>query len=183
MDVMSDIRKKMEGAVDHLKYELNSLRTGRANPAILDNVYATVYGTKMRIKDLATISVPEPRQILISPFDINNLHPIAKGIELANLNLQPIVDGNIIRMQLPEMNQAAREEMVKQARRKREAAKISIRNVRREGNELIKKQKTDGDLPEDRMKKLEKNIQELTDQCCKEADKITETKEKEIITI
>ncbi|MCC5832915.1 MAG: ribosome recycling factor [Chlamydiales bacterium] len=183
MDVIKETEKKMQGAIDHLKHELKGLRTGRANPAVLDSVFIEVYGTQMRLQDVASISVPEPRQLLISPFDANNVHAIGKGIEAANLNLQAIVDGNVVRIKVPEMDQSVRQEMVKQARRKCEEAKVSIRNARRDGNEAVKKQKADGDIPEDVMKKSEKKIQELTDKYCKEADAVTEAKEKEIVTI
>lgn len=183
MDVMKDTEKKMQGAIDHLKHELKGLRTGRANPAILDSVTVDVYGSQMRLQDIATISVPESRTILISPFDVNNVHAIAKGIEAAKLNLQAIVDGKSVRIKIPEMDQSVRQEMVKQAKRKNEEAKVGIRNARRDGNEAIKKQKSNGDIPEDVMKKLEKKIQELTDKYCKEADSVTESKEKEIMTV
>jgi ribosome recycling factor len=183
MDVIKETEKKMQGAIEHLKHELKGLRTGRANPAVLESVHVEVYGTQMRIQDVASISVPEPRQLLISPFDAKNVHAIAKGIEAANLNLQAIVDGNVVRIRVPEMDQSVRQEMVKQARRKCEEAKVSIRNARRDGNEVVKKQKADGDIAEDVMKKSEKKIQDLTDKYCKEADTVAEAKEKEIVTI
>ncbi len=180
---MKETEKKMQGALDHLKTDLKGLRTGRANPSALETVFVEVYGAQMRIQDVATISVPEPRQLLISPFDAQNVHAIAKGVEAANLNLQPVVDGNVVRIKIPEMDQSVRQDMVKQAKRKCEEAKISIRNARRDGNEQVKKQKADGDIPEDVMKKLEKKIQELTDKYCKDADSLTEEKEKEILTL
>ncbi len=183
MDVIKDTEKKMAGAIDHLKHELKGLRTGRANPAVLETVQIEVYGTQMRIQDVASISVPEPRMLLIAPFDTNNVHAIAKGIEAANLNLQAVVDGNVVRIKVPEMDQSVRLEMVKQAKRKCEEAKVSIRNARRDGNEAVKKQKADGDIPEDVMKKNEKKIQDLTDKYCKDADAITGEKEKEIVTV
>lgn len=183
MDTMKETEKKMQGALDHLKQELKGLRTGRANPAVLETVTVDVYGAQMRLQDLASISVPEPRQLLISPYDANNVHAIAKGVEAANLNLQAAVDGNVVRIKVPEMDESVRQDMVKQARRKCEDAKIGIRNARRDGNESVKKQKSDGDIPEDVMKKLEKQIQELTDKYCKNADSLTAEKEKEIITI
>lgn len=183
MDTMKETEKKMQGALDHLKTDLKGLRTGRANPSALETVFVEVYGAQMRIQDVATISVPEPRQLLISPFDAQNVHAIAKGVEAANLNLQPVVDGNVVRIKIPEMDQSVRQDMVKQAKRKCEEAKISIRNARRDGNEQVKKQKADGDIPEDVMKKLEKKIQELTDKYCKDADSLTEEKEKEILTL
>ena len=160
MDTMKETEKKMQGALDHLKNDLKGLRTGRANPSVLETVFVEVYGAQMRIQDVATISVPESRQLLISPFDAQNVHAIAKGVEAANLNLQPIVDGNVVRIKIPEMDQSVRQDMVKQAKRKCEEAKISIRNARRDGNEQVKKQKADGDIPEDVMKKLEKKYDE-----------------------
>lgn len=183
MDVVSDTNKKMQAAVDHLKQDLKGLRTGRANPSIVEHVSVDVYGTRMRLSEMATISVPESRQIVISPYDANNLHAIAKAIEAANLNLRAVVDGNVIRIKIPEMDASVRQEMVKQGKKKCEEAKISIRNVRRDSNELVKKQKADGDIPEDMMKKFEKKIQELTDKFCKMADDMTAEKEKEILTV
>lgn len=183
MDVLKETEKKMQGAIEHLKHELKGLRTGRANPAILESVIIEVYGAQMRIQDVASISVPEPRQLLVTPFDANNVHAISKGIEAANLNLQPVVDGNLVRIKVPEMDQSVRQKMVQQARKKCEEAKVGIRNARRDGNEAVKKQKSSGDIAEDIMKKSEKKIQELTDKYCKEADKCSEEKEKEIVTI
>jgi ribosome recycling factor len=183
MELLKQTEKKMQTAIEHLKNELKTLRTGRANAGMVENVMVEVYGAQMRIKDIATISIPEPRQILIMPFDAKSVHAVSKGIEYAQINLRPMVDGNAIRIKIPEMDSAVRQEMVKLARKKCEEAKISIRNIRREGNETAKKQKNDGIIPEDLMKKLEKNIQEITDKYCKLADETTTSKEKEITTI
>lgn len=182
-DVVKETEKKMNGAIDHLKHDLKGLRTGRANPAVVETVTVEVYGSQMRLQDLASIAVPEPRQLLITPYDSKNVHAIAKGIEAANLNLQPIVDSNVVRIKVPEMDQKVRQDMAKQAKKKAEEAKVGIRNARRDGNEAIRKQKADGDVPEDVMKKTEKRIQELTDKYCILADKLAEDKEKEIMTI
>ncbi len=182
-DVIKETEKKMTGAIDHLKHELKGLRTGRANPAIVENVMVDVYGTQMRLPELASISVPEPRQLVISPYDAKNVHAIAKGIESANLNLRAFVDGPIVRIKIPEMDQNVRQEMVKQAKKKTEETKVAIRNARRDGNEAVKKQKSSSEIPEDVMKKHEKKIQELTDKYCSLADKTCEEKEREITTI
>lgn len=182
-DVLDQTKKKMAAAVDHLKEELKSLRTGRANPGMVDKVMVELYGTKMRLLDVATISVPEPRQLLVSPFDPKNCSAIAKGIDAANLNMRVVVDGNVVRIRVPEMDASLRQQMVKEAKKKCEEAKISIRNIRRESNELVKKQKANGDIPEDMMKKLEKQIQEHTDKFCKNVDELGSEKEKEILTI
>lgn len=183
IDVLKETEKKMNGALEHLKQELKGLRTGRANPAMVDTITVEVYGTRMRLPDLAAVSAPEPRQLLISPFDGKNAHAIVKAIEAANLNLQAVVDGNVVRIKVPEMDQRTRLEMVKQGKKRTEDSKVAIRNARRDGNETLKKQKADGDIPEDLLKKNEKKIQELTDKYCTMADKIFEDKEKDILTI
>jgi ribosome recycling factor len=182
-DVLKETEKKMNGALDHLKHELKGLRTGRANPAMVDTVVVEVYGSQMRLTELASISVPEPRQLLISPYDGKNVHAIAKGIEAANLNLRAVVDGTVVRIKVPEMDQSRRQEMVKQAKKLTEEAKVAVRNARRDGNEALKKQKSSGEIPEDLMNKNTKKIQELTDKFCATADKTCEEKEKEITTI
>lgn len=183
MGVPEDAKSKMTAALEHLKVELKGIRTGKANPGMLDTVNVEVYGANMRIKDLASVTAPEMRQLLITPFDPQNTHPIAKAIEKANLGLQPIVDGHSVRIKIPSMDEALRKEMVKICHKKREEAKISIRNIRRDANEVIRKQKSDGHIPEDMLKKMEKNIQELTDKSCKEADDIAELKEKEVMHV
>ncbi len=183
MDVLDETNKKMQAAVDHFKQELKGLRTGRANPALVENVMVEVYGTKMRLHDMASISVPESRKLLIAPFDAQNVHAIAKGIEAANLNLRAVVEGNVLRILIPEMSEAIRKDMVKEAHRKCEETKISIRNIRRDANEKIKKLKANGDIPEDLMKKQEKKIQEATDKFCKVTDELAQQKEKEILTV
>lgn len=183
MSIVEETKKKMAVAIDHLKQELKNLRTGRANPGVLDNVQVEVYGSQMRLKELANVTAPEPRQLLVTPFDPQTAGSISKGIEKANLNLQPILDGHIIRIHIPPMDASIRKEMVKQGKKKAEDAKVVIREVRRKQNELVRKQKADGDIAEDQMKKLEKSIQELTDQGCKEADDLINAKEKEIMTV
>ncbi len=183
MGVLDDTKAKMAAAIEHLKVELKGIRTGKANPAMLDTVHVEVYGTMMRIKDLASVTSPETRQLLVTPFDPQNTHAIAKGIEKANLGLQPIVDGNSVRLRIPQMDESVRKDMVKICRKKGEEAKVSIRNVRRDANEEIKEQKKNGEIPEDQMKKFEKQIQDFTDKFCKEADDITEQKEKEVMHV
>ncbi len=183
MDILTETKNKMSAAVEHLKEELRGLRTGRANAAMVDKLPIEVYGSQMRLADLASISIPEPRQILISPYDASNVHAIAKGIETANIGVHPMVDGHVVRVNIPEMNASVRSEMVKVAKRKCEDAKISIRNARRDGNDTVKKQKSSGEIPEDIMKKNEKAIQEFTDKFCKLADDTTHEKEKEITSL
>jgi ribosome recycling factor len=182
--VTEQTKPKMQAALDHFKTELKNLRTNRANPGMLDGVSVEVYGSNMRIKELASVTVPEPRQILVSPFDPQTGPAIAKGIEKANLNLQPILEkGNSIRINVPPMDEAMRKQIVKQGKQKVEDAKVTFREIRRKNNELVRKQKADNLITEDVMKKEEKGIQELTDKFCKEADDLFSAKEKEIMTV
>lgn len=183
MNIADDTKAKMNESIEHFKKELNHLRSGRANPGMFDAVLIEVYGTQMRMKELATITSPEPRQILITPFDPQTAGPIAKSIEKANLNVQPMLEGHIIRINIPPMDENMRKEIVKQGKKKAEDAKVVIREHRRKGNDLVKKQKADGDLTEDDVKKVEKTIQELTDKFCKQIDELFAVKEKEILTV
>ncbi len=183
MDVLEQTKSKMAAALEHLKHELKSIRTGRANPGMLDHVTVEVYGSPMRIKELASITSPEARQLLITPFDRANTAAIGKAIEKANLGFMPIVDGNVVRIKIPAMDDSMRKEMIKLCYKRLEEAKVLIRNIRRDANDLVRKQKADGDIPEDQMKKFEKTIQDLTDKSCRDAEEIAAKKEKEIATI
>jgi ribosome recycling factor len=181
--VIDHTKAKMQATLDHFKVELKQLRTNRANPAMVEGVVVEAYGTQMRLKELANITAPEPRQLVITPFDPQTAGPIAKGIEKANLNLQPVQEGGLVRIHVPPMDQAVRQEIVKQGKKKAEDAKITIREVRRKNNEQIRKEKTEGKVTEDVMKKTEKTIQELTDQFCKQIDDLLMAKEKEILAV
>lgn len=183
MSITEQTKSKMQAAVEHYKTELKNLRTNRANPAILDGVVVEVYGAQMKLKELANVTVPESRQLLISPFDPQTAGAIAKGIERANLNLQPVVEGQAVRINVPPMDEAMRKQIAKQGKQKAEDSKITIREIRRKNNELVRKQKTDGIITEDVMKKDEKTIQEFTDKFCKEIDDLYTAKEKEILTV
>ena len=176
-------KSKMKAAIEHFQQELKGLRTGRANPALLDNVHVDVYGSQMRLRDIASVTTPEPRQLLITPYDPQNTSAIGKAIEKANLNIQPIVEANLVRLMIPPMSEELRKEMVKECKKLCEKGKITIRNIRKECNDIVKKQKTDGDISEDQVKTLEKAVQDFTDKFCKEADDFAAAKEKEILTI
>jgi ribosome recycling factor len=183
MNFTNDTKSKMQAALEHFKQDLKSLRSNRASPAFLDSVTVEVYGTQMRLKDMATIATPELRQLLITPFDPQTAGPISKAIEKANLNIQPILEGGMIRINFPPLDESIRKDVVKQAKKKAEDAKISIREIRRKSMEAIKKGKTDGTMTEDDMKKNEKSIQELTDQFCRDVESLLAAKEKEIMTV
>jgi len=183
-NVEKDVKTAMQLVLDHLKQELKSLRTGRANASILDHVHVDVYGSKMSIKSLAnTTVVPDARQIVITPFDAGTVKAIAKGIEVANLGLNPIVDGKVVRLNVPPMDESVRKQIAKQCKEIGEKTKIALRDVRRKFNDLVRKLKADGELAEDLMKKHEKTIQELTDRFCKDSDALCAEKEKEIMTV
>lgn len=183
MSVVSDTKVKMKEAIDHYKKELSFLRTGRANPGMFDSVHFEVYGTTMKLRELANVTTPEPRQILITPFDPQTVGPIAKSIEKANLNVNPIAEGTFIRINIPALDENMRKEIVKQGKKKAEEAKIAVREIRRKSNDYVRKQKTEGLITEDEVKKDEKGIQELTDDNCKQIDELFATKEKEIMTV
>ena len=183
MSTEKEVESKMQATLEHFKQELKNLRTNRANPGMVEGVSVEVYGTHMRIKELANISAPEARQILITPFDPQTGAAIAKGIEKANLNLQPVLESGTIRINVPPMDQSMRVEIVKQGKKKAEDAKIAIREIRRKSNDTIRKQKTDGVLTEDGLKKLEKAIQDFTDKFCRTVDDLFTAKEKEIMAV
>ncbi|MBN2479523.1 MAG: ribosome recycling factor [Parachlamydiales bacterium] len=178
-----EVKKSMQGSIDQFKEELKNIRTSRANPSVLDSVRVEVYGSSMKLKDIANITVPESRQLLITPYDANNTGPIGKAIEAANLNLSPKVEGNVVRINIPPMDEQIRKEMVKKCREKAESAKVKIRELRRKFNEIVRKQKQDNDIPEDIMKKEEKMIQEMTDRYCKDIDCLCSSKEKEVLEV
>lgn len=183
MNIADETKSKMKDAIEHFKKELGQLRTGRANPGMLDSVMVEVYGSHMKLKELASVSSPEPRQLLVTPFDPQTAGPISKGIEKANLNVRPILEGAIIRIPIPPLDENMRKEIVKQGKKKAEDAKVTIREIRRKGNDGVRKKKIDGLVTEDEVKKTEKKIQEFTDEFCKTIDDLFTAKEKEIMTI
>lgn len=183
MSVHDQVKKQMEQAVDHLVHELSSVRTGRANPSILENVQVEAYGSKMRLRDLASISNPEPRQLLVSTFDPTTTGEVGKGIEAAGLGFRISIEGNLVRVTVPEMSESVRKDMVKLCKKRCEEAKISIRNIRRDFNDKLKNQKKNGDITEDDLNRMEKDIQDLTDKFCSKADELTHAKEKEVMEV
>jgi ribosome recycling factor len=182
-DIVQTTKKRMEGCLEHLKAELKGIRTGRASPAFLESVMVEAYGTPMRLKEVATISVPESRQLLVTPFDAGNVQAIVRGVDKANLGVTCVAEKKDVRVMFPELNQDRRKKLIEECHKKREECKIAVRNIRREENETLKKLKADGAVPEDDFKKLEKQIQDVTDNSCKEADNLTAAKEKEISTV
>lgn len=183
MSIMDDVNKNMKASIDHFLSELKSIRTGRANPGMLDHVMVEVYGTEMRLRDIASITTPEPRSLLITPFDRSNTESIGKSITKSNIGYQPIVDANVVRINIPPMDQQQRKGMAKEIHKKLEDTKVSIRHVRRDGIDAARKQKDGNLISEDEEKRLEKLIQEKTDHFCSEAEKLAADKEKEVMTV
>ncbi len=182
MGILDETKTKMVQAIEHLKTEYRSLRTNRVNPAMLDDLKVEVYGSAMTVKSLGTVSVQE-RQLIVTPFDPSTASFIAKAVQSAQMNLNAIVESGVIRIPVPPLNEALRKDIAKMAKQKTEAAKVVIREIRRKSNEIARKQKADGTIAEDELKKQEKKIQELTDEYCKTLDGLFVEKEKEILTI
>jgi ribosome recycling factor len=178
----ADVERRMKGAVEALKSDLGGLRTGRANTALLDPVVCEVYGSMMPLNQVATVSAPEPRMLSVQVWDKTNLTAVEKGIAKANLGLNPMIDGQTIRLPLPDLTEERRKELAKLAGKYAEGAKIAIRNVRRDANEALKEDEKKKDISEDERKRAEDEVQKLTDKYVAETDAAAEAKEKEIMT-
>ena len=174
---------KMKKAYEIFSQELASLRTGRANASMLDIIKVDVYGQKMPINQLATISTPDPRSINVQVWDQNNVNLIDAAIKKSNLGINPQIDGQLLRLPIPSLNEERRTELKKIMGTQAEKAKVSIRNVRREANDDLKKDLKDKKIGEDDLKNLEKKIQNLTDKQISELERKLEEKEKEIMTV
>jgi len=168
--------------LDSLKSDLNGLRTGRANTALLDPVMVEVYGSIMPLSQVATVSAPEPRMISVQVWDKANVLAVEKGISRSNLGLNPMIDGQTLRLPLPDLTEERRRELAKLAGKYAEGAKIAIRNVRRDANELLKEDEKKKEISEDERKRLEEEVQKLTDKFVAEVDSVSVAKEKEIMT-
>jgi ribosome recycling factor len=178
----ADIERRMKGAVDALKSDLQGLRTGRANTSLLDPVVVEVYGSMMPLSQVATVSAPEPRMLSVQVWDKANMTPVEKGIAHANLGLNPIIDGQTLRLPIPDLTQERRKELAKLAGQYAEKAKIAIRNVRRDAMESLKTDEKKKEISEDDRKRSEEVVQKLTDQYVKETDEAAAKKEQEILT-
>lgn len=179
MNYKKEVEKEMQQVIDHFVDEIKNIRTGRANPGMVENVTVEVYGAPMKLRDIASITTPEARQILITPFDPKNSGAIGNSIVKANLGFQPVVEANIVRINIPPMDNNVRKEMIKLLHKRREEAKVSIRQVRAKFNKRFKTDK----LADDEVKKYEKDVQDQTDKFCTVIDEKCNTKENEISTI
>jgi ribosome recycling factor len=177
----ADIQRRMHGAVESLKHDLVGLRTGRASTALLDPVQVEVYGANMPLNQVATVSVPEPRLISVQVWDKSNIGPVEKAIRSAGLGLNPINDGNVLRLPIPDLTEERRKELAKLVGTYAEKAKVAVRNVRRDGMDALKADEKNKDISEDEHKRLDTEVQKLTDDTIKEIDAAAHAKEQEIL--
>ena len=178
-----DIQRRMEGAISAFKQDIASLRTGRASSNLLDAVVVSAYGSDVPLNQVANVSVPEPRMIQVSIWDKSMVSTVDRAIREANLGFNPIVDGTMLRIPLPELNEQRRKELVKVAHGYAENARVAVRHVRRDGMDFLKKSEKDGDISEDDHRREADRVQELTDETISNVDSLLATKEEEIMQV
>jgi ribosome recycling factor len=182
-DFLLDAEDKMSKTEQVVINEFSGVRTGKASAALVENLLVEVYGSQMRVRELAGITTPEPRTLAIQPWDANSLHPIEKAILKSNLGLTPSIQGRVIRIFFPELSEERREEFVKVVRKMAEDGRVAIRHVRRDAMEQLKKHGHDSGITEDEVKHAEKELQKLTDEYIGKIDQHLAHKEKEIMTV
>src|SRR5829696_8422908 len=177
----ADLNRRMHGALEALRHDLGGLRTGRASTSLLDPVHVEVYGANMPLNQIATVSAPEPRMLSVQVWDRSNVQPVEKAIRSAGLGLNPITDGQSIRLPIPDLTEERRKELAKLAHQYAEKARIAARNVRRDGMDNLKVDEKKGEISEDERKRRETEVQKLTDSTIAEIDAAAGAKEKEIL--
>jgi len=177
--ILTDAQAKMKKALERTLHEFSTIHTGKASPTMVESVMVEAYGSMMRLKECAAISTPDPRMIQVQPWDAGLVKSVEKAIQAANLGFNPIVDGKIVRIPLPDMSRERRQEFIKVANKQAEEGRVFIRNIRRDSLETLKKAK----LPEDESKRLEKDIQTATDKTIKDINDHLAHKEKELLTV
>ncbi|QMW24003.1 ribosome recycling factor [Sandaracinobacteroides saxicola] len=178
----ADIERRMKGAVDTLKHDLGGLRTGRANTSLLDPIQVEVYGANMPLSQVATVTAPEPRMLSVQVWDRSNVQPVEKAIRASGLGLNPISEGQTLRLPIPDLTEDRRKELAKLATQYAEKARIAVRNVRRDGMETLKAAEKKGKLSQDEQKRHEGEVQKLTDRHIADCDTSVAAKEKEILS-
>ncbi|MCW3797468.1 ribosome recycling factor [Sphingomonas sp. BN140010] len=176
-----DIQRRMHGAVDALKHDFGGLRTGRASTALLDPIQVDVYGANMPLNQVATVSAPEPRLLSVQVWDRSNMSAVEKAIRNAGLGINPITDGQMIRLPIPDLTEERRKELAKLASQYAEKARVAVRNVRRDGMDALKTDEKKHEISEDERKRSETDVQKMTDDTIKEIDAAFQAKEKEIL--
>ncbi|MBE6030890.1 MAG: ribosome recycling factor [Clostridiales bacterium] len=182
-DVIASLKERVEKSKSVLKEELNTVRAGRANPALLDKIVVDYYGSPTPLKNISNISVPDPRTLLISPFDPKSISDIEKAINISNLGINPSNDGKVIRLVIPAVTEERRKELTKTVKKMGEDSKVAVRNLRRDANDELKKQEKAGEITEDDLKKDLDTVQKETDKAIKDIDDICAAKEKEIMEV
>ena len=180
---LSDLKRRMQGAMQNLRQELGGLRTGRATTSLLEPIEVVAYGQRMPINQVATLAVPESRMLSVQVWDRSMVNAVEKAIRDSNLGLSPTTEGQMLRIRIPELNEQRRKEMVKVAHRYTEEARVAVRHVRRDGIDMLKKLLKDKDISEDDGKRLEGDVQKATDQVVGEIDQALAAKEKEIMQV
>lgn len=183
LEIHQSLEEKMAKTIDSYRDELGSIRAGRANPSLLDRISIDYYGAVTPLNQLANISAPEPRMLVIQPYDANIIQAIEKVIQTSDLGLNPSNDGKIIRLSIPQLTEERRKDLIKVVKKASENAKVAIRNQRRDANDAVKKMLKDGELTEDDTKSAEAKVQEITDKKISEIEKLTEAKEKELLEV
>jgi len=181
--ILKDSEEKMQNAVQAARRELASIRTGRANPSLLDRITVDYYGTPTPIQQMASVSVPEARLLVIQPWDKSALKEIEKAILSSDLGLTPNSDGSVIRIQIPQLTEERRKDLARIARKEAEDKRVAVRNVRRDANEALKHLEKDGTISEDDERRAQAQVQELTDKYIAEIDELLEAKEREILEV
>lgn len=182
-DVLKECEDRMKRTVEMFRKDLAGLRAGRATPALVEKVTVEYYGTPTPLNQMANISVPEARLLVIQPWDKTQIQNIVKAIQKSELGITPQSDGNVIRLVVPQLTEERRKELVKVVRKKAEEEKVAVRNVRRDSIEMLKELEKDGDITEDESRKGQDDVQKLTDKYIKEIDHVAELKEKEIMEV
>ena len=180
--VLETAKDSMEHAIVHFEHELHKIRAGKSSPAMLNGVIVEYYGAHVPIEQVANINTPDPRQIIVQPFDKSSIYAIEKAIMAANLGFNPMNEGELLRINVPPLTEERRKDLVKRSKNEAEDAKVSIRNARRHANDEAKHLEKDG-IPEDEVKRLIEKIQEITNAYIAKVDKVLELKEKDILTV
>ncbi|NMA61618.1 MAG: ribosome recycling factor [Firmicutes bacterium] len=181
--IMQDGKTRMEDVITATKKTFSGIRTGRANPGLLDRIVVSYYGTPTPLNQMASVSVPEPRLLVITPWDKSSIKDIEKAILASDLGLVPTNDGSVIRIAIPTLTEERRKELVRLVRQDAEDYRVSVRNIRREMNDAVKKLEKNGDISEDDSRRVQDEIQKQTDRFIKEIDELLEAKEKEIMEV
>lgn len=182
-NLLDSLEEHMMKTLDSMQHDFASVRTGKASPALVESITVEYYGTPTKLKELAGITVPEARMLIVQPWDASAMAAIEKAIIAANIGISPMNDGRVLRLPVPELSEERRHSFTKQVKNRAEDAKIAVRNIRRDGNEVAKKGQKNGELTEDELKQMQEKIQKLTDDYIAQIDKMLASKEKDLLSL